>query len=104
MEAKQSKQPEKRRKHTDEFRQGAVRLVVEEGKSITDVARDLDLHRSLLSYWVRRAKVDAGKGPKGALTTAERDELSELRKKVRVLEMERALLKKAAAFFARENA
>jgi transposase len=53
---------------------------------------------------VRRAKIDAGKGPLGALTTAEREELARLRKQVRVLEMERALLKKAAAFFAKENA
>ena len=103
MEPKQSKQA-KRRKHTDEFRAGAVRLVLEEQRSMAEVARDLGLHRSLLSLWVRRAKIDAGKGPRGALTTAEREELSELRKKVRVLEMERALLKKAAAFFAKENA
>jgi transposase len=103
MEPKQSKQA-KRRKHTDEFRAGAVRLVLEEGRSVADVAHSLDVHRSLLDTWVRRARIDAGKGPKGALTTAERDELSALRKKVRVLEMERALLKKAAAFFAKENA
>jgi transposase len=103
MEAKQSKQA-KRRKHTDEFRAGAVRLVLEEEKSIAEVAADLGLHRSLVSLWVRRARIDSGKGPRGALTTAEREELAELRKKVRVLEMERALLKKAAAFFAKENA
>lgn len=104
MEPKQSKQTMKRRQHTKEFKAGAVRLVLEEERSIADVARDLDIHRSLLSYWVRRAKIDAGKGSPGALTTTEREELSALRKKVRVLEMERALLKKAAAFFAKENA
>jgi len=103
MESKQSKQA-KRRKHTDEFRAGAVRLVLEQGRPIAEVARDLDIHRSLLSNWVRQTKVDAGRGPRGALTTEEREELSALRKKVRVLEMERALLKKAAAFFAKENA
>ena len=103
MESKQSKQA-KRRTHTDEFRAGAVRLVLEEGRPAAEVARDLDVHRSLISNWVRQAKVDTGKGPRGALTTAEREELSELRKRVRVLEMERALLKKAAAFFARESA
>lgn len=103
MEAKESKQA-KRRKHSAEFREGAVRLVLEEGKTIADVARDLDLHRSLLSYWVRQAKVDAGKGPAGVLTSTERDELARLKKEVRELKMERELLKKWAAFFARENA
>lgn len=96
MEAKQGKQARQRRKHTEEFRAGAVRLVLQEGRSVAEVARDLDVHRSLLDTWVRQARVDAGKGPRAALTTAERDELSALRKKVRVLEMERALLKKAA--------
>lgn len=103
MDSKQGKQA-KRRKHTEEFRAGAVRLVLEEGKSIAEVAGDLGLHRSLLGLWVKRAKIDSGKGPKGALTSAEREEFAQLRQKVRVLEMERALLKKAAAFFAKENA
>ncbi len=54
--------------------------------------------------WVRRSKIDAGKGPRGALTTAEREEFARLKKENRVLKVERDLLKKAAAFFARENA
>ena len=103
MESRQSKQA-KRRKHSEEFRAGAVRLVLEEGKAISAVARDLDLHRSLLDTWVRRAKVDAGKGPPGALTTAEREELARLKKENRELRMERELLKKWAAFFAKESA
>ena len=102
MEPKQGKQA-KRRKHTEEFRAGAVRLVLEEGKSVAEVARDLDIHRSLLSTWVRRAKIDAGKGPAGALTTSEREELARLKKENRELRMERELLKKAAAFFAKES-
>ena len=104
MDTKDSKQSTKRRKHSKDFKEGAVRLVLREGRPVSEVARDLDVHRSLLDSWVRREKIDAGKGPPGALTTVERQELAELRKKVKLLEMERALLKKAAAFFAKENA
>jgi transposase len=104
MESKTLKQERKRRTFTKEFKEGAVRLVLEEGKTVADVGHDLGVHPTVIGSWVRQAKVDAGEGPQEALTTAERAELSELRKKVRVLEMERALLKKAAAFFAKENA
>jgi transposase len=93
-----------RRKFTDEFRAGAVKLVLDEGRSVAEVSRDLDVHASLLSRWVAQARVDAGKGSSGALTTAEKEELARLRKEVRTLKMERDILKKAAAFFAKENA
>jgi transposase len=53
---------------------------------------------------VRQADVDAGKGPVGALTTAEKEELSHLRREVKVLRMEREILKRAATFFAKESA
>jgi transposase len=66
------------------------------------VARDLDLTRSVLDRWVRLAKADAGKAP-GALTSAEREELSRPRKEVRALRMDRHVLKKAAAFFAKDD-
>lgn len=92
-----------RRKFTDEFKAGAVRLVLEEGQSVASVARDLSLASSVLHSWVRQAKIDAGKGPAGALTTEERKELARLRKEVRVLKTERDILKKATAFFAKEN-
>ena len=92
-----------RRAFTDEFRAGAVRLVLDEGKSVGQVARDLDLTASALGEWVKRARADRTKGKSGGLTTAEREELAALRKKVRQLEMERDILKKAAAFFAKEN-
>jgi transposase len=52
---------------------------------------------------LKQAEIDSGQGPSGALTTAEREELSALRKKVRTLEMEREILKKATAFFAKES-
>ena len=101
--AGESKPKRKRRSFTDEFRAGAVRLVQEGAKSLPQVARDLDLTESSLRTWVERARADKGEGKPGALTTAEREELAALRKKVRNLEMERDFLKKAAAFFAKES-
>jgi len=92
-----------RRSFTDEFKAEAVRLVLEEGKTISGVARDLDLTETAFRKWVEQARADKGKGKPGALTSAERDELTALRKKVRELAMERDILKKAAAFFAKEN-
>ena len=53
--------------------------------------------------WVRQAAIDEGKGPGGALTTAERDELAALKREVKTLRMERDILKKATAFFAKET-
>lgn len=98
------KQKKARRQYSAEFKAGAVRLVLEEGRTQAAVARDLGVNESMVGYWVKQARVDAGKGPPGSLTSAEREELAALRKQVRVLEMERAILKKAAAFFAKENA
>jgi transposase len=93
-----------RRRHSDEFRAGAVRLVVKEKRPVAQVARDLDVSASLVHLWVRQAKVDSGDGPEGALTTEEKAELSKLRKENRELRIERDILKKAAAFFAKESA
>jgi transposase len=93
----------KRSKYTDEFKAGALRLVAE-GKSRSSVARDLGIHPSLVCLWDRQARIDANRGPVGALTTDEKAELAALRKENRVLKMEREILKKATAFFAKENA
>jgi transposase len=92
-----------RRQFSDEFRAGAVRLVLDEGKTIGAVARELDLTPSALSVWVRHAQADRTKGRTG-LTSDERSELAALRKDNRELRMERDILKKAAAFFARNQA
>ena len=91
-----------RRRFTDEFKQQAVRLVLDEGKSVTAVARDLDLVPSALGVWVKHAQADRTKGRTG-LTTAEREELARLRKENRILQEEREILKKAAAFFAKHQ-
>ena len=91
-----------RRRFDDEFKAQAVRLVLDEGKSIPSVARDLDLTESNLRVWVGRAEADRTHGRTG-LTTAEREELARLRKENRILREEREILKKAAAFFATER-
>ena len=91
-----------RRQFTDEFKAGAVRLVLDEGKTIAEVARDLDLTPSALSGWVRQARANRD-GGKSGLTSEERAELAKLRKEVRQLRVERDILKKAAAFFAKET-
>ncbi len=92
-----TKSRRKRRSFTAEFKAEAVRLVQEEGKTVGQVARDLDLTETALRTWVERARVDRGPGKSGALTTAEREELARLRKENRQLQMERDFLKKAAA-------
>ncbi len=91
----------KRRSFTPEQKADAVSLVRETG-NLAKVARDLDLTETALRSWVKQADVDDGKGSKGALTTAEREELRRLRREVRRLEMERDFAKKAAAFFAKD--
>ncbi len=91
-----------RRQFSDEFMAGAVRLVLDEGKTIGAVARELDLTPSSLANWVRHAQADRSKGRTG-LTTAEREELARLRKELRIAQEEREILKKAAAFFAKQS-
>jgi transposase len=80
-----------RRQFTDEFKAGAVRLVLDEGKTVGAVARELDLTASALAEWVRKTQADRTKGRTG-LTGVEREELTRLRKEVRELRMEREVL------------
>ena len=75
----------KRRAFTTEFKAQAVRIVRESGKPVGTVARQLDLTETALRNWVRQAEIDAGSGPAGALTTAEREELGRLRRENRTL-------------------
>lgn len=91
-----------RRRFTEEFKQQAVRLVLDEGKSVAAVARELDLVPSALGLWVKQGQADRSKGRTG-LTTAEREELGRLRKALRIAEEERDILKKATAFFAKQS-
>ena len=98
-----SKSRRTRRQFDDDFKAQAVRLVLDEGKSIAATARDLDLTESALRQWVERARADRTQGRTG-LTTLEREELARLRKENRELRTEREILKKAAAFFAKHQA
>jgi len=93
----------KRRTFNPQFKAEAVRLCQVGDRSVTQVAKDLDLTETALREWVKRAEVDAGKGPPDALTTPEREELTRLRRENKRLQMEREILKKAAAFFAKES-
>ena len=93
----------KRRAFSDEFKAETVRLVRDRGKSVGAIARELDLTETALRRWVEQAEIDAGRGAAGALTTPEREELAEARREIRKLRMERDLLKKATAFFAKES-
>ena len=93
----------KRRRFTKEFKSETVRLIREGGKTIRQVARDLDLTESAVRNWFKQAEIDVGRGAPGALTTAEREELQRLRRENRQLQMERDILKKATAFFAKES-
>ena len=92
-----SKHP--RRQFTDEFKASAVRLVLEEGKTVGAVARDLDLTETALREWVKRARADRTHGRTG-LTTAEREELTALRKENVQLKRANEVLRTASAFFA----
>ena len=96
-------QRRKRRAFSTEFKTEAVRLCRVGDRTITQVAKDLDLTETALREWVRRADIDAGDGPEGALTTAERQELALLRRENKRLKMERDILKAAATFFAKES-
>lgn len=91
-----------RRTFTAEQKAEAVHLARKTG-NVSQVARDLGLTRSSLVLWIQQAEIDAGQGPEGALTTAERKQLAALQRENRTLRMERDFLKKAAAFFAKES-
>lgn len=78
-------------------------MVLDEGRTVNAVARDLDLTGSALRLWVEHTRADRTKGKTG-LTTAEREELARLRKENRQLRMDRDILVKAAAFFAKHQA
>jgi|SRR5215467_2425764 len=90
-----------RRKFSEAFKTETVRLLQESGKTVAAVAREMDLTESAVRQWVKEAGLVEGR--RGTLTNAERRELEQLRRDVRTLRMERDILKKAAAFFAKDQ-
>lgn len=94
---------EKRRKYTKEFVEEAVRLVKRGDKSMAQIGRDLGISDTTLWGFVHRADLAARKREPEELTPMEREELRQLRRENAVLREEREILKKATAFFAKEN-
>ena len=91
-----------RKKYTQEYKDEAVELVISSGRPIAEIARNLGINEGTLANWVNMAK-KSGKLKEKPLGTDERAELRELREENRRLRMERDFLKKAAAWFAKEN-
>ena len=91
-----------RKKYTQEYKDEAVELVISSGRPIAEIARDLGINEGTLANWVNTAR-KWGKVKEKPLDTDERARLRELEEENRRLKMERDFLKKAAAWFAREN-
>ena len=85
----------------EEFRRRAVELTRQKGVKVPQIAKDLGISDSCLRRWVQEAEIE--EGAREGLTSAERRELVELRRRTRVVEMEIEILKRASAYFAREN-
>ncbi|SRR5258708_4798365 len=95
---------ERRRRYTKEFKVEAARLVLERGVSVRQAARDLDLHANVLRNWVREFRTDpAFCFPGNGQQKPEAAEVTALKREIARLKMERDILKKAAAYFAKES-
>jgi transposase len=93
--------PKNRRLFTDEQKADAVRIVEQSDKPISQVAKELGISESAVRKWVNQARIDEKGLPQGALTTTERQELAQLRKDNKRLQMERDFLKNSLRAAAR---
>jgi transposase len=94
----------KRKKFAKEFKESAVKLVLEQGVSIPQAAAELGVSLSALGKWVSQSRAKGGSAfPGSGHLSPEEQKIKDLEKKVRLLEMERDILKKATAFFAKES-
>ena len=94
----------KRRAFSPEYKAEIVERIRTSGRGISAIVRENGLTETAVRRWVKQAEVDAGRGGTEVLTTAEHEELVRLRRENRRLQMEHEILRKAAAFFARESA
>ena len=93
-----------RRRHGREFKLEAIRLVRERGVSVAQAARDLDIHPNLLRSWIKAYEGDPREAfPGQGRMKPEQAEIERLRREVQKLKAERDILKKAAAYFAKES-
>ena len=95
------RKPKYRRPYPPEFRREAVALYARTDRTLGEIAGDLGVSRESLRLWVQQAQIE--RGERDGLTGDEREELRELRRRVLLLEQEREILKKAAAFFVKES-
>ncbi len=100
METVAKKKPRRRRSFTPEFKSEIVEACSRGDRSIGQVARDFDLTETAVRAWVNQADIDAGR--RDGLTSAEREELAQLRRENRQLREDVGILRRAAAFFAKE--
>jgi transposase len=102
MRKSSKKQP--RRTHAPQFKAEVVELVRSGARTVAEASRELGLADSLIRNWIDSSDNDDGANKSAVLTASEKEELSHLRREVKVLRMEREILKRAATFFAKENA
>ncbi len=94
----------RRKKYTIEFKRDAVRLVTEQGYKQTEAARNLGIDRGMLGRWIKELQADGSEAFRGnGKLTPDQEELRRLRAENKQLKLEREILKKAAAFFAKES-
>jgi transposase len=95
---------QKRKQFPQQFKIDAVKLVTEQGYKVSEAARNLGIHHSSLRRWKKQFETNGPQAfPGKGHMSPEKDELYRLRKEVKKLQMEREILKKAAAFFAKES-